>query len=84
MALVLVKTAGGILAANYIAHVGSAWAFHEFCVPKTVWDIAQSLVTTASPVCSVLVSVLQSTQTNYASVLTTSIVTTVTGILKVV
>jgi hypothetical protein len=82
MALVLVKTAGGILVANYMAHVGSSWAFHEFCVPKTWVEIAQSLVTTASPVCSFLLSVMTATQTNYAGVVSTSILSTVVGALK--
>lgn len=81
MALVLLKTAGGALLLNYGAHVGSSWAYHEFCTPKTIWEVAQSLVTTASPVCSFLLSVMQTTQNNYAAVISTSILSTVSNLL---
>jgi hypothetical protein len=79
MALVLVKTAALGLALNYGVHVGSSLAYHEFCVPKTVWEIAQSLVTTASPVCSFLLSTMTVTQSNYAAVVSTSLLALVTG-----
>lgn len=82
MALVLVKTAATAIALNYGVHVGSSWAYHEFCVPKTIWEIAQSLVTTASPVCSFLLSVMTVTQTNYAAVVSSSVLSTVTSALK--
>ena len=81
MALVLLKTAGGAIALNYAVHVGTSYAFHEFCTPKTVWGIAQSLVTTASPVCSFLLSVMTTTQSNYAAIITSSILHTVTNLL---
>jgi hypothetical protein len=81
MALVLLKTAGVSIALNYAVHVGASQSFHEFCTPKTVWEIAQSLVTTASPVCSFLLSVMTTTQSNYAAVITSSILHTVTNLL---
>jgi hypothetical protein len=81
MALVLLKTAAGGVALNYATHVAASQAFHEFCTPKTVWEIAQSLVTTASPVCSFLLSVMTTTQTNYAAVISSSILHTVTNLL---
>ena len=84
MALVLVKTAGALLVTNYAVHVGASWAHHEFCIPKSVWEVAQSLVATASPVCTGLLAVMTATQTNYAAILTNSLVTALTGVLKIV
>lgn len=81
MALVLLKTAGGLLLLNYGTHVAASQAFHEFCTPKTLWEVAQSLVTTASPVCSFLLSVMQTTQSNYAGVISTSLLTFVSNLL---
>lgn len=81
MALVLLKTAGSAIVLNYGVHVAASQAFHEFCTPKTLWEVAQSLVTTASPVCSFLLSVMQTTQTNYAAVISTSILSTVSNLL---
>ena len=82
MALVAVKTAGLALAMNYGVHVSSSLAYAKFCVPQTVWDIGQSLVSTASPVCSFLLTTMQVTQSNYAAVITTTLVTVATGLLK--
>jgi hypothetical protein len=81
MALVLLKTAGGAIALNYGVHVAASQAFHEFCTPKTLWEVAQSLVTTASPVCSFLLSVMQTTQTNYAAVISSSVLSVVSSLL---
>jgi hypothetical protein len=82
MALIAMKTAGLALAMNYGVHVGSSIAYSEFCIPHTVWDIGQSIVSTASPVCSFLLNTMQVTQSNYAVVLTTTLVGIASGILK--
>lgn len=68
---------------NYGVHVGSSWAYHQFCTPKSIWDVAQSLISTASPVCSFVLSTMQTTQHNYATVITSSFLSAVVGILKV-
>jgi hypothetical protein len=77
-----VKAAVIALGMNYGVHVGAALAYGKFCLPDTVWSLAQSLVTTASPVCSVLLQTMAMTQNNYAAVLTTTIVTTLATTLK--
>jgi hypothetical protein len=82
MALVAVKTAALALALNYGVHVGSGLAYTKLCMPETVWDIARSVVTTASPVCSFLVSTMQMTQMNYATLMTTTLIGIATGVLK--
>lgn len=82
MALVAVKAAALALAVNYGVHVGSSYAYMKFCVPQTVWDVAQSFVTTASPVCSFLLTTMQVTQSNFAVVITTTLAAIATGMLK--
>lgn len=61
------------LGLNYALHTGASLAHHHFCVAQSIWDIPYSIVATASPVCSVLVSTIQTTQSNFATILTTSI-----------
>lgn len=78
----IIQTAGLTLTLNYGVHVAASWAYHEFCTPKSIWELTQSFVTTASPVCSFLLSTMQVTQHNYATVITTSLLTAVTGMLK--
>lgn len=81
-AIVAVKTAMSVLAVNYGVHVGSSYAYGIFCVPQDVWDLARSFVTTASPVCSFLLNTMQVTQSNFAVVITTSLVSLVAAGLK--
>ena len=81
-ALVAVKTAALAVAMNYGVHVGSSYAYSKLCVPQTVWDIARSFVTTASPVCSFLLTTMQVTQNNFAVVITTTLATMAAGVLK--
>jgi hypothetical protein len=81
-ALVAVKAAAMALAINYGVHVGFAYAYSKLCVPQSVWDIAASLATTASPVCSLLLSTMQVTQSNFAVVITTTLASLASGVLK--
>jgi len=80
-ALVVVKTAVLAVAANYGVHVGSSYVYSAVCVPQTVWDIARSIATTASPVCSLLLSTMQMTQSNFGVVITTSLAAVVASLL---
>ena len=82
MATQAVKAAALALSVNYGAHVSSSLAFDHFCIPHSVWDLAQSMVATASPVCSVLLTTMQLTQNNVAVVLTTTLATVLAGGLK--
>jgi hypothetical protein len=77
-----VKVAVVALGVNYAVHMGSALAYGKLCVPETLWNIAQSLVSTASPVCSALLQTMTLTQNNYAVVLTTTLATTLANSLK--
>lgn len=63
---VAAKAAGLALVANYGVHVGSGYVYSMVCLPQDLWDIARSVVTTASPVCSGLITTMQLTQNNFA------------------
>jgi hypothetical protein len=82
MATAAVATAAVALGVNYGVHVLSALAYGKFCLPASVWDVAQAVVSTASPVCSALLQTMTLTQNNYAVVLTTTVATTMAGVLK--
>lgn len=73
MALLAMKAVGLTLAMNYGVHVGSSLAFQSVCIPHSVWDLAQSVVSTASPVCGFLLSTMQMTQNNVAVAVTTTV-----------
>jgi hypothetical protein len=81
-ALVAVKTVGLALAMNYGVHVSSSLAYGYLCVPQSVEDIVRSFVTTASPVCSFLLSTMQVTQGNFATIITTTLAAMAAGALK--
>lgn len=77
-----IKAVGATLAMNYGVHVGSSLAFEAVCVPHTIWDIAQSVVTVASPVCGFLLNTMQITQNTFAVTITTTIAALVAQTLK--
>lgn len=77
-----VKAVGVTLAMNYGVHIGSSLAFESLCVPHTIWDIAQSVVSVASPVCGFLLNTMQVTQNTFAVTLTTTVAALVAGALS--
>ena len=82
MALV---TAGGAvlsLGLNYVVHYTSARLFDTYCVPHSIEEVFQSLITTASPVCSFLLNTMTATQNNYATVISMTLVSTAATALK--
>lgn len=81
-ALLAVQTAAIAVAINYGVHVGASIAYTSVCIPQTVWDVARSFATTASPVCSFLLSTMQVTQSNFAVVITTTLAAVAAGVLK--
>jgi len=52
------------------------------CVPQSFWDIPASLVATASPVCSFFLNMMQFTQNNYATLVTTTVAAVLASSLK--
>jgi hypothetical protein len=82
MVILAVKAAGLALAMNYGVHVGASYAYAKVCVPQSIWDVAQSLATAASPVCSFLLSTMQVTQNNFAVVITSTLAAIAAGVLK--
>ena len=67
---------------NYGVHFVSARFYDMFCVPHTLREIAQTLVTTASPVCSTAIGIVQMTQANYASIITITLAGSVIGMMR--
>jgi hypothetical protein len=83
MALILpIKAAIVAVGLNYGTYVTASYAFREFCVPSSVWDIPVSFLTAASPACSFLVSVIQTTQNNFAVAFVSTLTTMATGALR--
>lgn len=82
MALVATKAALLAMTLNYGVHLGSSFAYMKFCLPQDLYDTARAFVTTASPMCTMLLSTMQLTQNNVAVVITTSIAAIVAGALK--
>jgi hypothetical protein len=82
MALVMFKVAALALGVNYGVHVASAVTYGKLCVPQSVWGIANSVVATASPVCSLMLNIMTMTQNNYAVILTTSVAAAMAGLVK--
>ena len=81
-ALVAVKTAALVVTMNYGAHIAAGLAYARFCMPQSAWEIAQSFVATASPVCSFLITTMQVTQNNLALVITTTMASLTAAALK--
>ena len=75
MALVVIKTAATALAINYGTNIVTSIAYNKLCVPQDIWGLAQSIVATASPVCTTLLNIMQFTQNNFAVVMSTSLIT---------
>lgn len=82
MALVL-KTAVLSLGLNYAVHYASARLYDMVCVPHTLSEFVQTLATTASPVCSTVLSIMSTTQLNYGTIVTTVVSTAITNGLRI-
>lgn len=78
----VVKIAVATLGLNYGVHYIAATAYNYVCVPHSLNDLMHSLITTASPACSMLLHVMQTTQGNYATVLVSTATAIVAGALK--
>ena len=73
MALVLVKTAALSLGLNYGVHYASARLYDLYCIPHSWEGILQSMISVASPACSMMLNVMTATQTNYATIITATV-----------
>ena len=69
---------------NYGVHYASMATHNWMCMPHTVKEVAMSMFTTGSPICSTLLAVGQQTQNGYAAGVTTGFVTLITNVLKAV
>ena len=62
---------------NYGVHCISMVLHNWACMPHTMVDIVKGLVVTASPVCSTLISIGQTTQNAYAALITGVLASTI-------
>ena len=65
---ILKTTAAGVVL-NYSLHFVSGYIYNYLCMPHDISQILNSFVTTASPVCSATVNILQASQQNYANII---------------
>ena len=65
------------VAVNYGVHYMSMAAHNWMCMPHSFVEIAKGLVVAASPVCSTLLAVGQTTQNSYATLITSVVATVV-------
>ena len=70
------------VAVNYVVHYASATFYNNFCVPHTIEEVIQTLVTTASPVCGFAIGMTHLTQQNYGNILMTTLAVSVSSSLK--
>ena len=82
MAWAAVKAAALVLGLNYGVHYASARLYDIYCVPHSLNEVVQSIVTTASPVCSFLLNTMTVTQNNYATAVTVTVASALTSALK--
>jgi hypothetical protein len=61
---------------NYAIHCISMQLHNWACMPHTLADVVKGLVVTASPVCSTLVTLGQTTQNAYSALITSVVATT--------
>jgi hypothetical protein len=74
------ELAGKILlgvAINYGVHYVSMAAHNWMCMPHSFMESAKGMVVAASPVCSTLIAVGQTTQNSYATLITSAVATVV-------
>lgn len=81
MGLLAVKAVFLTLMLNFAVHIMSSMAFGAVCLPRTVWDVPLSFVTTASPVCGLFLKVMQMTQNNFALAMTTTVAAVIATML---
>lgn len=67
---------------NYVVHYGAATFYNKFCVPHTLEEVVQTLVTTASPVCGFAIGMTHLTQQNYGNILMSTLAMSVSSGLK--
>jgi hypothetical protein len=70
------------IALNYGVHYASMALHNTWCIPHSFTDLLKGLVATASPVCSTLMTIGQTTQNAYGALVTTSAVAIITSGLK--
>ena len=71
------------LVVNYGVYYGSMALHNQWCMPHSPMEVIKGLVVAASPMCSTLLSVGQTTQNSYGVILTTAVGTLVTSVKSI-
>jgi hypothetical protein len=54
----------------FLVHYAAANAYASFCTPLSLWGLVQSLLLTASPICSALLTVVNNSNNSYGLIVT--------------
>jgi len=65
----------------YGTHYGITKAYSEFCVPDGLEGFLRGMLTTGSPVCTVVFNAMSHTQASYGTILLTSLSSTVASMV---
>jgi hypothetical protein len=65
----------------YSTHYGITKAYSEFCVPDGIEGFLRGMLTTGSPVCTVVFNAMSHTQASYGTILLTSLSSTVASMV---
>ena len=68
-------------ALTYGTHYGITKAYSEFCIPDGVEGFLRGMLTTGSPVCTVVFNAMSHTQASYGTILLTSLTSTVASLV---
>lgn len=57
----------------YTAHYGVGKLYNTLCIPDGFWGYMQGFVTSGSPMCSMLFTFMDNTQTTYSAIVAVSL-----------
>jgi len=66
---------------TYSAHYGITKVYSEFCIPNGIEGFLYGMITTGSPVCTVVFNAMSHTQASYGTILLTSLTSSVASMV---
>jgi hypothetical protein len=66
---------------TYAAHYGITKAYSSFCIPNGIEGFLYGMISTGSPVCTVVFNAMSHTQASYGTILLTSLTSTVASMV---
>jgi len=68
-------------ALTYGTHYGITKAYSEYCIPDGLDGFLRGILTTGSPVCTVIFNAMSHTQASYGTILLTSLSSTIASLV---